>query len=238
MGYPLPDDVPDHLEPLIYAASLESNRKFPRPNQAKKRIKSLIFAFAEILYAAAKSEEITPHLAVDVLKEFVDEAYKYDDGLIKYLPKYYEKVKNLERFEVALTQEIEKSDKWQNYIKKFAKLVEAKRRKPESDSPKIVAELNLVEKHVDDESPGAEIRGERDPMVAARRAELRNMLRPGKPITTQSVCRRWDSSNIKVPETWIDDGIKTWQEAFQHQSHRGRVKKIVSKDSSFIRFHD
>lgn len=82
-----------------------------------------------------------------------------------------------------------------------------------------------------------EIRGERDPNVAARRAELRNMLRSGKTPTTQSVCKRWDSENIKVPEAWTEEGIATWQKAFQLQTHRGRVKKLVSKDSNFIRSH-
>jgi hypothetical protein len=126
MGYPLPDGVPDRLEPLIYAASLEIDKKFPRPNQAKQRIKSLTFAFAEIIYMAAKNDEIAPHLAVDALRQFVRDAHLYDAGLPKYLPTYYEKTRSMERFETRLANEIEESDEWREYIDKFAALVRSK----------------------------------------------------------------------------------------------------------------
>jgi hypothetical protein len=46
------------------------------------------------------------------------------------------------------------------------------------------------------------IGGERDPVVAARRAEPRSMLRSNKRVESEDVCKRWDARNLELPEPW------------------------------------
>lgn len=81
---------------------------------------------------------------------------------------------------------------------------------------------------------GQRIHGERDPGVAARRAELRNMLssRRRRP-PTEKVCKRWDSKNLAVPEKWPEEGISNWIDALNKRP--GKVQKLVSTDIKRIR---
>ena len=78
------------------------------------------------------------------------------------------------------------------------------------------------------------LRGERDPGVAARRAELRNMLssRRGRP-PTEKVCKRWDFKSIAVPERWHEQSITNWIDALNKRP--GNVQKLVSTDIKRIR---
>jgi len=74
------------------------------------------------------------------------------------------------------------------------------------------------------------IRGERDRDVAARRAELRNMLRSNKHPTAKQVCTRWDFCDIKPPEAWQEKGFTTWMKAYDDRGFQPNVKKLISTD--------
>ena len=80
-------------------------------------------------------------------------------------------------------------------------------------------------------APQSPIRGERDTNVAARRTELRNMLRSTKrQPTAREVCTRWDFHNIPLPDEWQKKGFKTWTQAYDDRAFRQNVKKLVSTD--------
>jgi hypothetical protein len=78
------------------------------------------------------------------------------------------------------------------------------------------------------------IRGERNPNVSARRTELRNILRSVEwsdlKDKYKTVCARWDSHNIKLPEPWYKQGVTTWMEALGNRRLRPNVKKLISTD--------
>jgi hypothetical protein len=81
--------------------------------------------------------------------------------------------------------------------------------------------------------PEASVRGERSQEVAARRAELRNMLRGTRKPTAKDVCKRWDATGIRVPEKW-QGRFATWQDAYADPQMRANVKKLISTDTSRI----
>ena len=75
--------------------------------------------------------------------------------------------------------------------------------------------------------------GERDPNVAARRTELRNMIRSGQCPSALTVCIRWDSRGIPVPYRWQLLGISKWQEAIKKCPQN--VYKLISVDKLKIK---
>ncbi len=80
------------------------------------------------------------------------------------------------------------------------------------------------------------IPGERDPAVAARRAELRNMLRSGhRRPPAKEVCKRWDFRDIPVPEKWREVDITSWIDALQLRPRN--VHKLISIDITRVQQH-
>ena len=78
------------------------------------------------------------------------------------------------------------------------------------------------------------IRGERNPKVAVRRTELRNILKSKRRLTAREVCVRWDFKNILLPDEWLKKGFKTWTQAYDDRAFRPKVKKLVSIDISRV----
>jgi hypothetical protein len=74
--------------------------------------------------------------------------------------------------------------------------------------------------------------GERDPSVAARRAELRNILRSNPKSTARLICTRWDFLDIKVPERWSLEGNLKWIAALQTSPNK--VQKLISSDKKQV----
>ena len=217
-----PTGFPDGLKPRLDKAILGFRYIYPLAGDAAKRIDSTLYSYVNMACEAVESGELEIGLAYSGLKEFAFELLE-DHANNTQQEWWTEKIRKdfLAPLEFQITWSIE----WYGYLDRFAKLAEKKSIKP--------TEIPL--EHSEPELFGPEIRGERDPTVAARRTELRNMLRSGKTPIILSVCKKWDSVGIKVPEAWVQEGITTWQQAHRQPTHRNRVKKLVSKDSAFIK---
>jgi hypothetical protein len=220
-----PTGFPDRYKPRLDREILKLQYKYHLACDAWKRITETIAIYVDIACMAVEKGEWEIGLAHSGLKDFTLELCEDHAASMKqpwWTSEDWDEC--VERMESRMIFSV----KWLEYLNRLDALSEKLATTSKQTLPKAPKQ----------ESTAAEIRGERDPTVAARRAELRNMLRSGKPLTTLSVCKRWDSQDVQVPEAWREEGIATWQEALKRQTHRGRVKKLVSKDSKFIRSHN
>jgi hypothetical protein len=220
-----PPGFPSRFKPRLEAEILKFKYRYPLAGDAAERIDKTISIYVNMACEAVKSGEWEIGLALDGLKDFARQLCE-DHANNMRLDFWTEKDWNesLKRVTWIVTNSIE----WCRHLERMAVLAErqsAKSGKASSTNPR-------------QETSDAKIRGERDPIVAARRAELRNMLRSGKRPTALSVCKRWDSQGIKTPESWREEGVETWQQAFQKQTYRSRTKKLISKDSKAIQHPD
>ncbi|HEV2381815.1 MAG TPA: hypothetical protein VG206_18760 [Terriglobia bacterium] len=112
-------------------------------------------------------------------------------------------------------QELLASEKWLKFTQEIAKADDTRRR---AQAPTRAR------------ASGSAIRGERNQTVAARRAELRNMLSGKAKPSTEAVCMRWDSHDLRPPEPWQQKGFDTFLKAWNDRKFRPTVKKLVSDD--------
>ncbi len=89
------------------------------------------------------------------------------------------------------------------------------------------------EKLLNAEPTGIEYGGERSSDVAARRTEIRNMMRSDPRISTRDICKRLDYRGIPVPDSWTIEGKVTWQETLL--KYPNKVHKLISVDRARIR---
>jgi hypothetical protein len=216
-----PQGFPDRLKPRLEAEILKLRYKYPLAGDAWKRISETVAAYVDIACKAVESGGWEIGLAHSGLKDFVLELCE-DHAETMRQPWWT--AEDWDEYIDRLMWRITGSLQWLAHLNRLDAVSE----KLAASSKQILLET------AQRESTGADIRGERDPTVAARRTELRNMLRSGKRPTALSVCKRWDSRDISVPESWKEEGIQTWQHAFQKQTHRSRTKKLISKDSKAI----
>jgi len=223
MDYPL--GFPSRFRPRLEAAVLRLRHKFPLAGDALKRINETLTVYIDIACGAIDNAELEVGLAHTGLQEF---ALELCEDHANNMAQAFWTDGDWDEYVGQLMSKLTSSKEWLGHLNRLDALAE----KPSSNSgkPSLQPPPQVSIK--------PEIRGERDPTVAARRAELRNMLRSGKKLTSLEVCKRWDSKNIKVPESWGEEGITTWQHALRQQTHRSRVKKLVSKDSKFIKSHN
>lgn len=128
---PLPIGIPDRLKPVLYAKFLRINREVSEPAKAKQRITAELFAFAEVVYGLAKDGEFSPHFAIDSIVRFIHTLCIFDKGLPEYMATYLQE-NPTETFEASLTKDIRDSDRWLEYIEKFAALAEVKKQAEDS----------------------------------------------------------------------------------------------------------
>lgn len=156
--------------------------------------------------------------ADEFLRRFTIEAY-YDKGHDKDGSKLREMTSHLSGSILSeVEREFRKSAEWHQFEEELLAVAEA-----------------AGGRAVGPASPDRmRIRGERDKNVAARKTELRNMLRGNKNPPSKDVCTRWDAQDIKPPERWQQDGIATWKAAQANPTYRGRLKKLISDDKKDI----
>jgi len=115
MNYP--PEFPDHLKPAALLAVMKADRRFPRQNQAKKRIKQAIFELCEIACTAAEKGEWPVHFALEGIEDFlhilcVDDPANHSDVTD---PAF-------ERFADPIKSEVWASKEWIGYVERLAEV--------------------------------------------------------------------------------------------------------------------
>jgi hypothetical protein len=218
-----PEGFPDRLKPRLEREILNLRYKYPLAGDSLKRITETVAVYLDMACKAVESGEWEIGPAHSGLRDF---ALELCEDYLGYMQQPWWTDDDWNEKLNDMMWRITSSFRWIGHLNKLDEISEKQANKSGKDSIKTPKQ----------KLTGAEIRGERDPTVAARRAELRNMLRSGKRPTALSVCKRWDSRDINVPESWKEEGIESWQQAFQKQTHRSRTKKLISKDSKAIQF--
>jgi hypothetical protein len=217
-----PKGFPDRLKPRLEREILNLRYEYPLAGDSIKRISETVAVYLDMACRAVENGELEIGLAHSGLRGF---AHELCEDYLKYMQQPWWTADDWNEKLDHMMWRITSSFQWIGHLDRLDEISE----KQAANSKKTLVKDRQTE------SKDLEIRGERDPTVAARRAELRNMLRSGKRPTALSVCKRWDSQAIKVPEAWREEGVTTWQQAFQKQTHRSRTKKLISNDSKSIK---
>ena len=117
-----PEGFPDHLKPAAHLAVLKANRRFPKLNQSKKRIRQATFELCELACVAAENGEWQSHLALEGIEDFLHILCVDDPALHSYVGTGV-----FGAFSDPIKWEITATEQWFGYVERLAEAGKSRR---------------------------------------------------------------------------------------------------------------